>query len=180
MNEEIKYYNFLPRLWLILAAIWFSGCISMDVPDKFDNPAEEAVTHPYGKWVYVYSEEGFYQGELMAVEENKVVVREKNESLVHIDSQNVGKMKVRVVNTRAGRGVGISLLGTISTISHGFIFVISAPAWIISSIFIDTRNRNRGYEIWERGGDSSEALTAMRKHARFPAGLPEEKSEQRD
>lgn len=173
MNEEIKYRNLLPQPWLILATFLLSGCITMNVPDAFDNQAEEAVTHPYGKWVNVYTEEDFYHGELMAVEENRVVLRDRDEDLVHIDSQNVSQLKVRVVNTRAGWGVGYSILGTLSTASHGRLLIISAPFWIISSIIIDTQNTNRGYETWERDDDSDEDLDAMRKYARFPAGLPE-------
>ena len=76
-----------------------------------------------------------------------------------------------------------AVLGTLSTVSHGFFLVFSAPVWIITSTVIWN---NQTKTAVERYPDDFEWITldAMRVYARFPQGLPENldrtKLEQKD
>lgn len=88
-----------------------------------------------GHFVNVYVEEGpSKSGELISVSKRELIVLEKNED-VAVPLDEIRYVEVEDVwSAQSSWGGAWVLLGTLSTISHGFIILLSAPIWVLTGI----------------------------------------------
>jgi hypothetical protein len=152
--------------WLPLA-----GCTaSSPAPRGSRRTIEQAQRDPRGAWINIRTDTGEVAGELLAVEQSAVVV-----------ASTAGFQRVPVARIRewtlawyeaSNSGVlGYNVIGTLSTLSHGFWLVFTAPLlWILPGTVIARQQSRQGYES-SRSGDPVAHL-ALARYARFPAGLP--------
>jgi hypothetical protein len=64
---------------------------------------------------------------------------------------------------------GWGVLGTVSTLSHGLLLIVSAPLWVISSGIVAGIESNAALV-----DHPEEPLAAFAKFARYPQGMPVE------
>lgn len=149
----------------------FCGCAVVNVPDQYLVEANEKTKDVYGSWINVeLTEENNYKdkkvsGELIASSADSIFVADSLFQAIPIYRVKFARLVVYDSNKKAM--IGYTLLGTLSTLSHGWFLGITAPLWIIfgsSSAAIRSRE-----PIYDYPANSFETLS---KFARFPQGLP--------
>jgi hypothetical protein len=152
---------------LVLAA----GCASTTAPSGWLPGAEEAQRDAYGGWIEVHPREGLQPkrilGELIAVAPDSLHVL-TIAGLVGFARGDVERATLFGYESPAAAFGGWTALGTLSTLSHGFGLIYSAPVWLITGIGV-TANASREARIQY----PQDGWLVMRPHARFPAGWPE-------
>jgi hypothetical protein len=85
---------------------------------------------------------------------------------VQVAYARIQKAVVVGYDGQEGPMAGWGLLGTLSTLSHGFVLILSAPIWLLTTAIAANAETNAAQID---GGP----WTSMRKWARFPQGMPE-------
>jgi hypothetical protein len=157
----------------VLAALWFAlaGCTAASpAPASARRTMDQAQRDPRGAWINVVTDRGGVAGELLAVEARALIVLStvgfqrvpidsvRGWSLAWYDADNAGVIAYGVV-------------GTLSTLSHGWWAVFTAPLlWMIPSPIMARAQSKQGYESGNRLAPDEHL--ALARYARFPAGLP--------
>jgi hypothetical protein len=105
-------------------------------------------------------------GELLAVHADSLFVLSAN-SLTAIPTAKTKKATLTVYDANVGPLVAWSVLGTLSTASHGAGLIISAPVWIIAGIAATSAQSHAPRITFPR-----KSWKEFRMYARFPTGLP--------
>ncbi len=161
-------------LFLWVFALVCGGCATTTAPLEWLPEPTAVQSTAFGGWVSVkYTSESSKKnvhGELLAVHRDELFVLTKD-SLVIIPKSHILKAKLTAYDANAEYLAGLSLLGCISTGSHGLFLLISAPAWLISGTIIT------GYRSYEPQVYYSKRYPVswdeFRKYARFPQGFPQ-------
>lgn len=157
---------------LVLCALMvFAACTaSNSAPKRWRTTTKSAQTSPYGAWVSLDVGSGQrMEGELIAVEDGRLWLASGGE-LVPVPEENVRKAKV-VAYTASNNGlIGWTTFGTLSTLSHGFVLVLSAPIWMLYGGVVSRTHSSSGYHEY---GEVSDERDNLRRWARFPQGLPD-------
>jgi hypothetical protein len=105
-------------------------------------------------------------GELLAVDDMYLYVL--TDSRVRaIERRKVTQVSVELYASQAGQAGLWTALGTVSTISHGFLLVITAPVWLATGISVTAgAAATNDLEIRD------DRLGPLYQFARFPQGLP--------
>lgn len=131
---------------------------------------EQAQRDPHGAWINIETERGGVAGELLAVEARALVVQ----STVGFQRVPFGAIRgwsLAWYEASNDSVLALNVVGTISTLSHGFWLVFTAPLlWWIPGTAIARRQSSQGHESSSSG--SPLELLALAQYARFPAGLP--------
>ncbi len=113
---------------------------------------------------------GRYAGELIAVEDTALVIREETEGRIHCF--RVGLAGIKSFTLRYANGVnygGLVPLYTLATVSHGLWLIFSAPINFLATTIIAV-NASSAYELNSRRDRLS--FEELKMFARFPQGLP--------
>lgn len=158
---------------LVIAAL--SACV--ENPDPRQPSIEMMQTHGLGSWVVATSRAGWQvQGELISVTPQYMhILRigQPGSSLVYLATRDVARAEVYTYESEGGLGV-FGALGTLSTISHGFVLILSAPVWIIAtSIAVASESSHIKLDYPE-----DESLAELAHWARFPQGIPPDVDEE--
>ncbi len=155
-----------PVWWMVFFSL--IGCAHTNAPGGWLSEPQDLSSDPYGGWVTLKLKSNEQlTGELIAVSGDSIYVAD---SSLHVVAQSdVLKARLVAYNSHAGKMGTWTILGTLSTISHGFFLLLSAPVWMIGG-GIATVARSR------------EPILDYPKHnfnrfapfARFPGGLPED------
>jgi hypothetical protein len=105
------------------------------------------------------------EGELIAADATALHVLDADR-LASIAAAEIDRVTVRVLPNRSGGIAGVTVLGTISTVSNGYFLLFTAPLWIISGTAAGTNAITRSFEV------APPADPALPAYARFPQGLP--------
>ena len=118
----------------VACAVLFAGCTATNpAPRKYRHSETGVARSPYGSWVVITTRRGpRFSGELIAVDDRHLFV-ELDGARSAIPAASARKVVVYYYNADNGEGIGWGILGTLSTISHGFFLIFSAPTWMISS-----------------------------------------------
>jgi len=151
--------------------LFLYGCVSVKAPDNWLPEPENSVKELFGAWITIKVVDGSNPigGEFIAFQ---------NDSLFVFTSQNIRSInREKILNVvidlyqRETSKVAIwSTLGTLSTLSHGFFLIFSAPIWAISGIASSIGASYSG--LFEEDFPSNEWFESMKKFSRFPNGLP--------
>jgi len=146
-------------------------CATVPAPKGWLPKPSEAQSWAFGGWMSIeYSSgrgEKTSQGELIAIQDENIYLLTAEELAV-VPINNVHNSAIYVYKNSVD-SVGIwALLGTLSTISHGFYALISAPIWIISGS-LNASGESKSGCLKYPDKDWQE----FRKFARFPQGIPQ-------
>lgn len=109
---------------------------------------------------------GVFHGELIAISPLEVWVL-VGDAMLHEPLARVSKLEIHPYRVPVGGLAATGALGTLSTLSHGFFLVISAPLWIVTTVISGAMYSRTARERYD-GGNWDE----LAKWARFPQGMP--------
>ncbi len=140
-------------------------------PDPRKPTIEKMTTEGVGGWVVVTSRAGWQvSGELISVtREYMHILRvgQPGAALVYLRTADVARAQVYQYESEGGLGA-MGLLGTLSTISHGFFLILTAPVWLITTaVAVGAESSHIEMDYPE-----DESLEELSHWARFPQGIP--------
>lgn len=153
---------------LVMLAALMSACV--ENPDPRHPTIEKMERQGYGSFITITTLSGQQvSGELISVERSLIRVLRFGAgtgALTWVASTDVKAADVYEYEAEGGFGAW-GVLGTLTTITHGFFLFISAPVWIItSSVVAGAETRHVILSYPEVG------WSEIVKWARFPQGLP--------
>lgn len=149
---------------LILGA----GCTAVRAPGKTVPKRKAITTDAFGGWLsLINNSQDTLQGELIAATGESLYVLTHSGPL-EISKEDITSARLVVYNTNTSEYVLWAILGSLSTISNGFYFVFTFPAWLLAGIptSIGESKRNNYLDY------PANSLEEMIKYSRFPQGLP--------
>jgi hypothetical protein len=142
-----------------------AGCaVSHAPPGWLDAPGH---SRAFGGWIVVERLDGPEQlrGELISIEADSLLVLD---DLVLVSLPLACVSKADLTGYAASSGIASwTVLGTLSTASHGFLLLLSAPVWLVAGISASAAETHAPH--FKHPPSSWEAL---RPFARFPQGMP--------
>ena len=146
-----------------------SGCsFHTTAPNGWLPTAVEAQREAYGGWIKLDFNMGVLaktvQGELIASAPDTVYVL-TSDSLVVVPTASVFAGTLTAYDSQYGALRLWTILGVVSTLSHGFVLVLSAPVWGIVGVNA-TASASKAPRV------ESTDPSLLRMYARFPQGLP--------
>ncbi|MCA9601974.1 MAG: hypothetical protein R3A78_13355 [Polyangiales bacterium] len=157
-----------------VACAFLAGCRSNPTPDSMRWTHEEMQTVPYGNFLFVeFRNRATAGGELIAIGDDSIWVRGVN---AQTKEQNLFRIRIaEVLTARLARYTAHDeilyvwgFVGTLSSLTHGYFLVLSAPVWAGTTVGIaEIRNRAAIADYPDL------PLEAFRPYARFPQGIPE-------
>jgi len=152
--------------WLPLAG----GCTaSSPAPPGARLTMEQAQRDPRGAWINIVTDQEEVAGELLAVEAQALVVA-STPGFRRVPVTRIRSWTLSWYEAENGGVIVYGLLGTLSTLSHGWFLVLTAPLlWMIPTPIMARAQSRQGHESGTLGDGRHLRLAA---YARFPAGLP--------
>ena len=157
-----------------LAATTLAACAPRNSapPGFLPNPSA-AGTSVRGGWADVRVRTGAtvvsVSGEVIAVSADSLWIMPARDSSLVIGRTAIESGRITGFRTE-GQSLGWTALGALSTLSNGFILIITAPVWILTGSighYADVRATER-----DLPGDFDRAGVELRAVARFPQGMP--------
>jgi hypothetical protein len=152
-----------------LAAI-MAACAGTSAPTGWLSPATETQREAFGAWIQITFQQAANRenidGELIAVEGDIVYILVEN-TLKSAQVAQIKQARLTIYNSQPSLLALWTLVGTLSTISHGIGLVISAPIWIICGTMTTSLESYAPRAIYPQ-----KSWDELRKFARFPQGLP--------
>jgi len=146
-----------------------TGCATTSAPRGWLPSSGEVQEQAYGGWIEIYTQRGpqsIFVGELIAVDTDTVYVL-TGPHLSAVAIRDVREARMFRYSSGSGLLGWWTLLGTLSTASHGAFLVLSAPVWILGGTVAAVAQSNT--PVLKYQGHSWEAFRAF---SRFPQGLP--------
>jgi hypothetical protein len=156
------------RELLIAAALLASaGCLHN--PDPRPRSMAEIQSDTHGGYAVVRAGgQVVVWGELIAIGPSDVWILSGGR-VIHTPLERVAELEVHPYALTVSAVAAWGLLGTLSTISHGFFLVLSAPVWIVTSTITAAVHSRTAHEKYHRDQGNWPELA---KWARFPQGIP--------
>ena len=150
-----------------LLGLFFLGtaCFRTTAPGGWLSTVDAAQREAYGGWIRVETAHGaFAEGELIAVTPETLFVLSLD-SLASVPTSAIRLATLTAYD--AGHGVlrTWTLLGSLSTISHGTLLILTLPTWITAGS-LSTASASKSPRV------QSLDPAALRPFARFPQGIP--------
>ena len=148
-------------------ALMSTACATSPGPVTWLPTGAETQRSAFGSWVEVRRIGGdTIGGELIAASRDTLWIFH-GPRLISVGHQDVQSGRVIGWNAGASEVLGITVLGTLSTISNGFFLVLTAPIWMITGGVAGLAQAKKPVlrfvvEDWTR----------LAPWARFPQGLP--------
>ncbi|HWO21977.1 MAG TPA: hypothetical protein VNO30_24615 [Kofleriaceae bacterium] len=142
------------------------GCLHN--PDPTPRSMAEVQSDAHGGYAVVKVGGQVHQGELIAIGPDGVWVLVGG-SLVHTPLERASGIEVHPYDVSIAGVAGWGLLGTLSTITHGFFLVFTAPIWTLTAVLTGASHSRTALEEYDSHRDNWQDLA---KWARFPQGLP--------
>jgi hypothetical protein len=148
-------------------AVLLLGCASNPAPYGTLLAPEAVQDTAFGGYILVTRRDGRQtRGELLAAAEGAVHVL-VDKRVERIPIGEIASMRLAVYETAEGYFSLWGIGGTLSTLTHGFALIISAPIWIVGSS-ITTAVESRRALVDYPGNP----LPAFARFARYPQGMP--------
>jgi len=172
--------GYVAALWCLLLLL-VMGCASTSAPHGWLPDVDEAQQNTNGAWIVVRVTEGDFAaggttrrgathiggyGELIAVAQDTVFVLAEDQ-LLALPRTRIAAASLTAYDSDADLLGLWTALGTLSTLSHGYVLGLSAPVWLI---FGTVSTTSESYAPRERY--PSKTWGELGKHARFPQGMP--------
>jgi hypothetical protein len=146
------------------------GCAHNPAPPGWLTPAQQAQADPYGAWIVIWRVGGgpAETGEFLAAEGDSVFVLSNDGEVRTLLKESVLRAQIWFYDSQMDALAGWTLLGSLSTGSHGFFLIFSLPVWIVAGP-LATRSQSLAPLTQV---NRAESWADVRMYARFPAGLP--------
>ncbi len=166
------------RFFVPLILVFMVSCASTVAPRGWVPKANELPRDVFGSWIEVITRDNkLITGELIAVQSDTLFVAK--DRLIAIPKDNIKVAKLIAYDMRnTGSCIGIilfTLLGTASTISHGFFLILTAPAWILTGTVSCLMYHMNPHAIITYPSVLPFRRTSLedfKPFARYPQGLP--------
>lgn len=169
------FRNNLGSVVLPVLVLMTFGCAATVAPDDWLPPPDQLQVDSYGGWLVVTSLSGkrttVVEGEFIGLRDNFVCVLPVERKAMMISMDSILSARLQVHAKQHGRIAGWTSLGVISTLSHGFYLIITAPVWIVSGIISAASVSREG--DYETDRPDLAWWKDMARFARFPQGIPE-------
>jgi hypothetical protein len=149
------------------------GCVHN--PDPRELTLDQVVSSGLGGWIVVHTTQGDLRGELIAMTpaDLTMLARTPEPRLTTVPRVEVTRAELYPYHSEAGAFGMWGAIGALSTISHGFGLILSAPVWLLTTAIsgrIESGHANVSYpdDDWAN----------LRPWARFPQGLPPDVGEE--
>ena len=144
------------------------GCYSSSAPPRWLPTAVETQGDAFGSWIHVREQKQsapLVEGELIAIDADTVHILADGR-LVSVPRSRLCCAEVTAYRMEIGELQAWTLLGVISTASHGWGLVVTAPLWTLAGT-IAASNASYAPRI------VSTDPMVLRPFARFPQGIPQ-------
>jgi hypothetical protein len=152
----------------LLASLTAGGCFYTTAPPRWLPRPEEAQREAHGGWMRVEyrvdSSVKVIEGELIAAATDSVYVLGPD-TLVVLPTAAVSKGTLTAYDVGLDKLVMWTILGTLSTASHGYFLVLTGPLWILAGT-ASAASASKDPRV------QSTDPPLIQKFARFPQGLP--------
>ena len=145
-----------------------AGCAGSSAPRDWLPRAVDATAQAHGGWIVLrLDDDSRHQGELIAVGPDSLFVLEPGGCSAYGHAR-VRNALLTGYDSEADRLQAWTIVGSISTLSHGYGLAVSLPAWLLVGSLATASQAHAGRvavtpTTWEKA----------RIYARFPQGLPE-------
>ncbi len=172
---------------VFIIALIVSGCSTTKAPRGWLESPSNVNFNAWGGWIqlkvlpdkvksiedfddnFSYKDLNVGGGEFICFQDSLVYVLHNNKVL-KINYLRIYKAELEIATDKKGGLALWTVLGTLSTLSHGIPLIFSAPAWLLfgTAATVGESDRNRfinyspNYDWWQRA----------KKFSRFPQGLP--------
>ena len=165
LGNKINSYIFLA---LSIALILY--CASTNAPKNWLPDPDGLQTNVYGSWIELeyYSRPGrsaYLYGELIAFSKDTVFIANNTFHTIALSDIKSGRIASYQSNYLSMSG--LVALGIISTLSHGYFSLLTAPLWLIGgSITTAVRSHEPIVDF------KNDEYSGFSQFARYPQGLP--------
>jgi len=153
-----------------IAAMCLFACAGTTAPHGWLAGGELAEHDPYGAWIEInYTSDGIdtqARGEFIGLRDHVVIVLIRD-SISAIPESDIYSARLTAFDSQYGALVGWSVVGTLSTMSHGVGLLISAPAWIITGVAASSSQSHTPMRHYP-----DKTWRELSQYARFPQGVP--------
>jgi hypothetical protein len=161
--------------FLATLAWCFSGCASSEAPRQWERDPMQFARDSYGGWLHIEYKEALSaksdRGEFIALQESTVYLLRSDGQIVLCPLKNIDHAHLEIHSENHGEFAAWTLIGTISTLTHGFGLMLTAPVWILSGSIAAASVSHIGK--FDEGNPDPVWWKEMSQYARFPQGLPE-------
>jgi hypothetical protein len=149
---------------LLAAAV---GCYQSSAPPRWLPSPVEAQRDAFGSWISVQGQPKtapLVQGELIAIDTDTIHVLADGR-LVSLARATVCCAELTTYRMDLSELQIWSAIGTVSTLSHGFVLIVTAPIWALAGT-LATSSASYAPRV------ASTDPVVLRPFARFPQGIP--------
>lgn len=159
--------------FLFIAGIIISGCAHSYAPRRWLPDTDQIQTEAYGGWLSIeYKTEGEetekVKGEYITSDSENVYLL--YDSLEVIPRYKITEAVLEIDDKNTSQYSGWTVLGTVSTLSHGWFLVFTMPTWLTTGIIATSGESYR--DRYSADDPTNEYWDHIIKFARFPQGLP--------
>jgi hypothetical protein len=131
---------------------------------------KDAATTPYGVWANATLRSGrLVSGELLAIDQQTAFLG-LSTGLHVLPIPCISNLRLAVYEGDFVAPATLGFVGLLSTLSHGYILVFTAPVWGLTTGLTTHSASARGHETIQAA--ASDQVERARRFARFPTGLP--------
>ena len=145
-------------------------CATVRAPSDWLPSLGEAEHQAFGGWLYILSglrgQDLYLQGEFIADDVTSVYVLASDRVAV-VPKAEIHQATLTIYKSQAGAAGELAALGVVSTISHGWYAILSAPIWLLVGIGVTATESYSGFLEYPKV-----SWDELRKFARFPQGIP--------
>ncbi len=161
-------------LFLFITGIIVSGCAHSYAPRRWLPDTDQIQTEAFGGWLsieYRTEIEGTnkVKGEYITSDSANVYLL--YDSLTIIPKSKITEAVLEIDDKNTSEYSGWTVLGMISTLSHGLFSVFTMPTWLMTGIIASSGESYR--DRYSADDPANEYWDLIIKFARFPQGLPE-------
>jgi hypothetical protein len=158
------------RIIAVAALAFFAACATTTAPSAWLPSAADTQTQGFGSWISLTiagdTLKATLDGELIAVEQHTVLVLTRD-SLIAVNQEEISAAKLTSYRSGAGLLTLWTVLGVLSTPSHGWFMGLTVPLWIITGSV-----SSAGQSFAPQKKYPNLGWHELRQYARFPQGLP--------
>lgn len=141
------------------------ACRSSSAPRPYRDTPAELTARVSGSWVEVRRLDGLYRyGELIAATGDTLFAAH-GDTLHAVPRDSIDDVELTRYRPNLAGITTWTTIGMLSTISHGWFLILTAPTWAVSGIGAAVAETHRA--IWR-----TRDFERLAPYARFPAGLP--------
>lgn len=167
------------KIIYLLISILFAGCASSYAPREYLSEIEDTQQESFGGWITVISDTAkskgnirgiIYAGEFIGYDSLNVYLLA--DSLIIVPRTNIPKCVLQLDDNDIETFAGWTVLGIISSFTHGYYATVSIPAWLITGILVNSAESAR--DRYEAKNPDEKYLQSILIYSRFPQGIPSE------